>query len=164
EREEQRQQGSNSNESYGDRAQRAWDERHKAKPKVETQAKLNTKDERSAAQAYEVWRDHCDAQLADPKSLTSFPGPPLLPCSDQGCSSYDSKGKCKPVAACQHNVKDFFRGSSELQKALKHAQRQLNPSKAQYNQDHLIDRKSILDRATQLTALINALSDTFLSK
>ncbi|KFY01539.1 hypothetical protein V490_00860 [Pseudogymnoascus sp. VKM F-3557] len=56
---------------------------------------------------YKRWEMECDIAFRDKASMTKFPFPPLPRCTDPNCSAFTKL----PVPACQHNVKQFFKGS-----------------------------------------------------
>lgn len=70
---------------------------------------------------YKSWEEECDNLFQDKASMTQFPFPPLPRCTQVDCS-----GCLKtPVPACEHNVKQFFKGSGNFSLALLKRQRQL---------------------------------------
>lgn len=59
---------------------------------------------------YMSWQKECDSVFRNKVSMTKFPFPPLPRCTNTDCPGFLENA----VPACQHNVKQFFRGSGNF--------------------------------------------------
>jgi len=69
-----------------------------------------------ARAGYMNWEEECDRFFRDKASMAKLPFPPLSRCTHTDCPRFLKY----PVAACEHNVKQFFIGSgNDLLKVVK---------------------------------------------
>jgi hypothetical protein len=82
----------------------------KLRQALEEQAIKDREEEERQTKAkadYKRWETECNVAFQDKASMTKFPFPPLPRCTNPNCFAFAKI----PALACQHNVKQFLKGS-----------------------------------------------------